>query len=118
MIQKRNIIEYPVESLKILSTETNLNRINKLKAIYNISNDDILILCGTTARIELEQLYPLVKALKKSSIIKMSNIRIIFPLTYGGKSNVTQRFKEFVYLNIKNKDKIIFIENYLDLKIF
>ena len=116
MIQKRNIIEYPVESLKILSTETNLNRINKLKAIYNISNDDILILCGTTARIELEQLYPLVKALKKSSIIKMSNIRIIFPLTYGGKSNVTQRFKEFVYLNIKNKDKIIFIENYLDLK--
>ena len=64
MIQKK-YNEYPVESLKILSTETNLNRINKLKAIYNISNDDILILSGTTARIELEQLYPLVKALKK-----------------------------------------------------
>ena len=40
----------------------------------------------------------------------MSNIRIIFPLTYGGKSNVTQRFKEFVYLNIRIKIKLFLLK--------
>ena len=113
--QKKNIIEYPIESLKILSKRNHLIDQNYIEKEYSLDENEIIIFCGTTARFDLEQSYSLVRAIKKSNIIKKYNLKIIFPLSYGGNMRDIKKFKKFVISNLILKEKIIFIDRYLTI---
>ena len=116
IIQKKNIIEYPIESLKILSNTNNSINENEIRSKYNLNINDIIVFCGTTARLNLEQSYKLASVLSKSDIINLKNLKIIFPLTYGGNKNEINNFKKFILKDLNFKNKIILIEKYLSIK--
>lgn len=104
----------PLASLNIINSEQNADFVSGVFAKYKISGNDIIIVCGNTAEIKLEQLYLLVKTLSKTQINTIQEIKFFFLMTYGGNARKTSNFKKYICKALKSR-KVIIIDEYLPL---
>ena len=111
---KAKVLMFPMDSLQDLIVGIKEHDIKNFRSQYNINKEDVLVVCGTTAKIRYEQLDKLVDILKDLDFSKIKNVKFVFCLTYGGNLKIVEEFKEYVKNNL-NMDQVILLTDYLPL---
>lgn len=109
---KIQTIMLPLKSLEILENGIDSSKVEMIKKKLGINNNEIVIMCGTTARLDLEQLDLLVDSMVGE--FKNKNVLIIFSLTYGGNPQQTEEFIRRTKNKLSHSD-IYFLTEYLEL---
>ena len=97
-----------------IKKSTKVKDIRAFRRANRIKKDDVIILCGTTANINNEQLYKVVDEISKLNFNISKKIKFIFSMTYQGNRKSIIKFKK--YTRSLLGDKSIFFTNFLSEK--
>jgi hypothetical protein len=114
MRRKSKVLMYPLKTIEILKNKSLDSEIRRIKSINKIK-DELIIFCGNTANLELEQLYMLVDELYYSKMNQKYNCKMIFPLTYGGNSKDTKLFIKYLH-KLFDDENLIILDEYLSIE--
>lgn len=112
--QKYRTLAMPLASMTLINSEQKREFVNEILAKYQISDNDLVVVCGTAANVELEQYHELADVLGKTDTGGHENIKFIFPLTYGGSNKDIFKLKKHISKVLPLR-QVIVIEHFLPL---